>query len=352
VKQLIRSLTVVVTFLAAFNIPPSRSAASAQQPPVTSAVELRPGVVIDAQRRVMYVMNVKGGVDAVGLNRGELVWHSDEAARPVASNTQSLIAQSEPAKAGTREAAPATNELLVRVLDVRTGRRRFAIAHALPPGIRANVVGTAEGTFTVRALTTPTDATLAWEYDEAPLQGVRPGALDVDAAPADRRAPPEAAAARAPTASGALRIDLASGKVAPLASAGPLALSQTQQRRLDVAAAERVASVTGDQFLSSDGRHVLASERIADDSIWDKYQWTIIERSSGRRVGSLRDYRSHAPFMVVGTTIYYETGPVERRTGGGVIQEPLRIRAVDLVKGAQLWIRDVRDTTYRGPFPS
>lgn len=299
----------------------------------------------------MYVMNVKGGVDAVGLNRGELVWHSDEAARPVASNTQSLIAQSEPAKAGARRAAPATNELLVRVLDARTGRPRFALAHALPAGVRANVVGTAEGTFTVRAQATPTDATLVWEYDEGPIQGVRPGALDVDASSADRRAAPEAAAARVPTTSGALRIDLASGKAGPITSAGPLALAQTQ-RRLDVTAAERVASVTGDQFLSSDGRHVLASERIADDSVWDKYQWTIIERSSGRRVGSLRDYRSHAPFMVVGTTIYYETGPVERRTDGGVIQEPLRIRAVDLVKGAQVWVRDVRDTTYRGPFPS
>ena len=122
-------------------------------------------------------------------------------------------------------------------------------------------------------------------------------------------------------------------------------------RSVDVSAEAQVGSVTGQQFLSADGRHVLVSERVADDSVWEKYQWTVYERGSNRRLGALRDYRSHAPFVVVGSSIIYETGPFERRTEQGLISEPLRIRTVALGRGNQLWSRPIRDTTYRGPFP-
>lgn len=346
-------LAIVLTAIAQLNLFPVRVAA--QQPTSSGAVELRPGVVIDPQRRVAYLMNPKGGIDAVGLNRGELVWHSDDAARPVAAAGTVLVAQAEPPRptrgAVATAARPQGNELLVRVLDARTGRRRLAVTHLLPPGTRANVVGTAEGTFSIQSqATSPTETILAWEFVDIPLQGVRPGALDVDAPPADTTAAVPALALKpGPAASGAVRIDLTSGKAA--AVSGPTPLVQSP-RRADIQATDRVASVTGDQFLSSDGRHVLASERIADDSVWDKYQWTVFDRS-GQRVGTLRDYRSHAPFLVVGTTMYYETGPFDRRTeSGAMVSEPLRIRALELAKGAQLWIRAVRDTTYRGPFPS
>ena len=95
----------------------------------------------------------------------------------------------------------------------------------------------------------------------------------------------------------------------------------------------------------------MTSERIADDSVWEKYQWTVFERQSGRRLGTLRDYRSHAPFIVVGSSILYETGPFERRTDREVVSEPLRLRAVDLTKGVLLWSRQIRDTKYRGTLP-
>ena len=35
----------------------------------------------------------------------------------------------------------------------------------------------------------------------------------------------------------------------------------------------------------------------------------------------------------------------------GLVDEPLKIRAVDLQTGQELWNWQVRDTTYRGPFP-
>ena len=117
------------------------------QQPASSVVELRPGVVIDPQRRVAYVMNPKGGVDALGLGRGELVWHGGQAARPLAASGAVVVAQAELPKPG--------NELQVRLLDARTGRLNRSIRHPLPAGTRTMVVGTAEGTFDVQALAHP-----------------------------------------------------------------------------------------------------------------------------------------------------------------------------------------------------
>lgn len=335
---LTRSAIIAAVWGSTVALFPADPSVIAQQPTTSSVVELRPGVVIDPQRRVAYVMNPKGGIDAVGLRRGELVWHSDQAARPLAATGALLMAQAELPRPG--------NELQVRLLDARSGRLSRSVRHALPAGTRTMVVGTAEGTFDVQALLTPSDATLAWEFVAVPLQGVRPGALDVDQPAGERQAPPEAAAQ--PTTSGIVRIDLPTGRASDL-PAGERGARQT--RKADVPADAQVGSVSGQQFLSVDGRHAMASERVADDSVWEKHQWTVYERGTNRRLGTLRDYRSHAPFVVVGSSIIYETGPFERRTDKGLISEPLRIRTVELGRGSQLWSRPIRDTTYRGPYP-
>jgi hypothetical protein len=340
-----RSAFVAVALAAALQVSSESAELAVQQPPASEPVELRPGVVVDVQRRVAYVMNPKGGIDALNLNRGNVVWHTDQAARPVGVSGQLLVAQAEVPRPG--------NDLQLRLLDIRTGRSRRTVSHALPEGIRATVVGTAEGTFAMQAMTTPSQATLAWQFVDTPIQGVKPGALDVDA-PAEQRAAvalqsaTQPTAAKAPVATGVIRIDLASGKAAAAPQGEKPAFTP---RSADVPAQSRVASLTGEQFASADGRHVMTSERIADDSVWEKYQWTVFETGTGRRLGTLRDYRSHAPFIVVGSSIIYETGPFERRGEEGIVAEPLRIRSVDLSSGKPAWSRDMRDTTYRGPLP-
>jgi hypothetical protein len=101
------------------------------------------------------------------------------------------------------------------------------------------------------------------------------------------------------------------------------------------------------QFLSADGRHVLSSQRVADDPAWDKYTWTIFERESGRRVGEIRMHLRYVPFFVDGTRVIYQTPPYERREGPSMRQEPLQLRAADLDDGAEVWHQPVRDTVDR-----
>ena len=339
---LTRSAGVAVIWASAFTHLPG-VADIAAQPSVTSGpVELRPGVVVDPARRLVYMMNPRGGVDALRLERGDLMWHSDQAARPVTVAGDLVVAQAEVPRPG--------NDLQLRLLDARTGRSRRSATHVLPQGLRATVVGDLAGSFDLQANASGTDATFGWEFVERPVQGAKPGALDVGVSAADRTAAEAQAApgAELSTRTGAFRLDLASGRSADATPGEKIAFVA---RRADLPANARVSAVTGQQFASADGRHVLASERIADDSVWDKYRWTIFEAGTGRPLGSILDYRSHAPFVVVGTSIIYETGPFERRTDEKVVTEPLRLRSVNLGTAAQQWTREIRDTTYRGPFP-
>ena len=49
--------------------------------------------------------------------------------------------------------------------------------------------------------------------------------------------------------------------------------------------------------------------------------------------------------------VIYETPPAARQVQRNLTEEPLTIRAVDLSTGREVWSREVRDTTYLGPFP-
>ena len=107
-----RSAFVAVALAAALQVSSESAELAVQQPPASEPVELRPGVVVDVQRRVAYVMNPKGGIDALNLNRGNVVWHTDQAARPVGVSGQLLVAQAEVPRPG--------NDLQLRLLDIRT----------------------------------------------------------------------------------------------------------------------------------------------------------------------------------------------------------------------------------------
>src|SRR5436305_1787854 len=90
------------------------------------SVELRPGVVIDPDRRVAYLMNPKGGIDALNLAHGERIWSTNEAAKPLVLVGDLLVSQTEPSSAD--------NVLRIVALDTKQGgRQAVAKAVELPP---------------------------------------------------------------------------------------------------------------------------------------------------------------------------------------------------------------------------
>src|SRR5262249_50694735 len=120
----------------------------------------------------------------------------------------------------------------------------------------------------------------------------------------------------------------------------------------EVPAAQRIAAAADAQYLSADGRHLLVSERIGDDSVWEKYRWTVYTADTGQRLGSIVSPFAQAAFFVLGSQLVYEGYPFQRRLpGGGMQDQPLTLRGADLRSGGEQWSRPLRDTSYRGPFP-
>ncbi len=115
---------------------------------------------------------------------------------------------------------------------------------------------------------------------------------------------------------------------------------------------ERLPAQPGAQFFSADGRHFLVSARNADDRVWAKYTLTIYDRASRARVGEFRSHVSQVPFFVADARVVFVTPPFSRlEPSGQLVEQPLKIRAVDLGTGQEFWSHEVRDTKYRGPIP-
>lgn len=337
-----RNAVVLAALIAALVACSAPRPVPAQEEAVAGAFELRPGVIVDPARGLVYLMSPQGGIDAVDLALGTPVWSTEEAAKPLALGGDLLVGQVEPS--GSK------NELEIAALDTRQqGRRVVADAIGLPDTVRVSIDDGLDTSFAARARASATEALIAWEFLERPLRGMAPE----DPRPSLRGGPPrpiesEPPGVDAPATGGTLRMNLATGA---LSAVEPDETVVPVYKVLDLPAADRLAGVPGPQILSADGRHVLGSERIADDKLWDKYRWTIFLRTTGERVAEFTDYRSQAPFALSGSLLIYETGPYSRRTDSGMADEPLKIRAVDLATGEERWSRPIRDTRYRGPFP-
>jgi len=69
-------------------------------------------------------------------------------------------------------------------------------------------------------------------------------------------------------------------------------------------------------------------------------------------LGTLRAEASMAPFAVVGTRLIHVAQPSIRLEGEKMVDRPLRIRAVELTTGREVWRREILDTAWRGPVPN
>lgn len=315
---------------------PGAFAARTAGAPKPQIPALHDGVVVDATAGVAYVMSREGGIDALDLTSGNVMWKSREAAKPLALADGVLVAQARPRENG---------KLTLVALDARKGSARRQTDVEIPKALRANVADGPSQTFRARAYPAGKSVIVTWEAENALPQGYLP---TVPEAPTDEIAAKratEAATALARPQRGAVRLDLAAGATAPMSweeaqKAAP-ALREIAQKGTRGAAR---------QLVSLDGRHVLTSEPSPEARLWAPYRWTVTD-ASGARVGTLDAPVSMAPFVVSGSRILYVAQPSVRIEGGKTVQEPLSLLALDLRTGAKLWSVPVADSTYRGPFP-
>jgi hypothetical protein len=309
---------------------------TAALPAAGSGLSLRDGVVVDTVRSLAYVMHPQGGIDAVDLERGAVVWHSSAGERPLALADDLLVAQGQPGEHG---------ELRVVALDVRNGARGAEADLALAGGVRADVVETARQAFHVQALESPQGLLVVWTAQERPSLPERPAAKLAEAAPAGTA---ETAACRcgAGNLMGAALFDPHAGSLAALdaEAASQIGVRSTNIASRPPAPGERVVA-------SADDRHLLTSRRTGDGTSPAPYTWTVSEAATGTVLGTVHSAVAVAPFVVVGTRLIHVGQPGTRRVRTQWTEQALRLRAVDLTTGNELWNREIRDPAYRGVMP-
>jgi PQQ-like domain len=274
-------------------------------------------------------MHPKGGIQAVDLKRGTSLWRSAEGERPLALSGNLLVAQAKPGQSG---------ELRVVALDVRQQGALSSKAHLqMPAGIRADVSEDLDQAFQVTASPSRQGIVVAWEAQELP--GL-PGREEEERERRPGMASKAADRAKRDGAQGTVLFDPRAGRLSPVTAEAKAASPRAVVVSLPSAGPDRL-------FASADGRHVLASRRVEADS----YLWKISDAATGAVLGSFRSDVSMSPFTVVGTRLFYVAQPGLRLEGSKMVEEPLRLRALDIATGRELWSRDIRDTAFRGPFP-
>ena len=275
--------------------------------------DLLSGVVIDTASSVAFVMNPGGGSDAVDLASGEVRWHSDQAGRPLALIDNKLVAQVEATQAG---------QLDVVVLEATSGSLLRTATTTLPADTVARVDDALGTSFRSWARIDGADLAIGWDASRQLIKGTGFGPLHKT------------------TSAVSLKPD--AGTVAPIK-----AVPTPRKSQPELQGSAKLAGIAGRHFFSADSRHLLASEPLTDR--WG-YRWQLFT-PDGTPLGEVTSLTAYAPFFVAGSVVVYIVQPEMHRVGDKFVVNPLMLRAVDLYTGEEAWIREIRDTTYRGPIP-
>ena len=341
-KTILRSgwaLALVAGLLAPGVAAMAQTTQTAQPRKPRAVPALHDGVVVDAAAGVAYVMSREGGIDALDLTSGNVLWKNRDAAKPLALADGTLVAQARPDRNGA---------LALVMLDARKGNAKGRADVQIPEGLRANVVDGPTQTFQVKAFANAADSVaVAWEAENVIPQGFLPTVPEVPQVEGETAkratAAREAAEAMRKPLRGAARLDLKAGRAVAMSY-------EEAERALPTLPAEAKAAGGARRFTSLDGRHVLRSAPSPEGGLWAAYRWTVTT-ASGARVGTLDAPVSMAPFVVHGSKILYVAQPSARKEEGKIVETPLRLVAFDLRTGAELWTKAFVDSVYRGPFP-
>jgi PQQ-like domain len=326
------------------------SLALAQEP--AKSFELSPGLVVDPATNRAYVMRPEGGIAALDLTQGEKLWQSSAAAKPLTVSGDLLVSQAEP--------KASDNALEIVTLNTDQGTAVLQQTVPLPPKVKPSITRSAGRSFNASADSTSGEAAVTWQFQERLIQGTRAGreVLPGEPGPSPGALPPGvlrteqgeslADGPKTETANGAFRMNLKSGAVTPQKPGRRAAPVADKSLAVALSPAEQLAEVPQPQFLSADGRTVLNPTSAAGGSPWERYVWTIYDRATGARLGEFRNRVRYTPFFVSGSLVIFQTGPYERKTADGNVEEPLQLSAVDLKTGETVWTEPIRDTVERG----
>ncbi len=286
----------------------------------TSSYELHPGVVVSIDDNSVYLMSSDGTLRSLVLANGETQWSRKGQYKPLAAMGSSLLCQMD-----------SNNEFTLVVLDMSNeGETLMTASMTLPKPANAHIEDQLEGVFRAQTRVDGNMAYLAWNYQAKSAKGTAPE-LDENGA--------EVALAGA---QGMVAFNTRSGELSEL---GGDEINDVSA----LFASSKVGS-TLQPWRSIDGKHTLRSQRVKDQWVWDKFQWTVVDNTSDQAIGSIMNHISLAPFIVANDLVLFVTEEYMRRIDGELVAEPLTLRAVSLESGREVWSHALKDIRYRGPF--
>jgi hypothetical protein len=331
-----------------------------------AGVPLGPGVLVDASSGVLYAMAPDGRLEGVEVQSGRVVWRTDRAARPLASRGGRLLAQTETGGPGS--------DLAVVLLDaVEPGVDGIEVRVPLPGKVDPAIDDGPGRRFLASGRLDGDDAWVTWSFCTTPTSGFDPGgaggeecaegAYRFDPAsgeggavdPAAARLPPD------PPLPEPLARRVEEGRLGGrLWRAGDRIVTTREERqvwlqRFDAESGEALPEVLlfggGERVVrypSADRRHLLASGP-GPSGLPGTWRWALYDLASGEPLGEIVQPAVGARFVVHGTVLVQVAPRQRRRSGEAWLEEPLRLRAVDLETGDVVWTRPLRDPTWWGP---
>ncbi len=334
-----------------------------------SPFEMLRGVIVDPGSERLYLMNPQGGIDALELASGKLLWTASAAGRPLAAFDDRLAAQAEPAR-GSRS-------LPIALLSTKDGGRIDpSIAVPMPAGVMPPSIDNRLGfESSVDARAEQDGLLIWWAVTSRQISGLpRPASVRNDSGAAlislrtyraTTLAPEQARARlRSATSSATPRLTGTEGLYFPPQQAaqffvsvklGPASAGQP-------AVLKRWSADSGKPLPDTDlGPGYVVSSVSADQSLFlavskasttgPGYLWSLYAIASGERVAEARLSDSAQPFFVWHSILIYQAAPTSRSAGGNRVEEPLALSGLNLKTGAQIWKRALRDTSYHGSYP-
>jgi hypothetical protein len=314
-------------------------------------------------------MNPSGGIDALELASGKLLWTATAAGKPLAAFDDRLAAQAEPTR-GSRS-------LPIALVSTKDGRRIDASievpmpAGVMPPSID-NRLGFASS---VNAGVEQDGLLVRWTVTRTQVSGMpRPMSVRNDSGAAIISWQTHQATTLAPDQAAARLRIATSPATARLKGTEGLYFAPQQAARFFVSVKPGPASADGAAVLkrwSADsgepmpdidlGPGYVVSSVSADQSLFlavsstsptrPGYRWSLYAIASGERVAEARLPDSAQPFFVWHSILIYEAAPASRNVGGTLVEEPLALRGLNLKTGTEIWKRPLRDTSYHGSYP-
>jgi hypothetical protein len=285
--------------------------------------ELRTGVVFDAEQGAIYAMQ-DAGLSAIDVKTGEVRWTTREAGRPLAVTDDAVVALVEPSGRGTAE---------VVFLHAVDGVELGTISVELGTEIRAGVADGPLEQFRATVFEIEQVLYFSWNAVRYPLRG----------------APAVGAASPPERAEGVVRLDRGSARAVAI---DPTSAPRPPVRSFVMADNERLEGLAGRQFISRDGRHVLASVPIDGGGFDTRYRWSVADPSGSVIAGVDRPIAA-APFVVLEATLIHAVPQrAQRMDDGTFVGHGLRLEAISLQTSELTWTVDLADPRHVGPLPS